>query len=75
MHKVGRGALDILLRMVIRDITRQENSSREVRENLRLDIANDNFTSGIAAQFDSVEVTPGELCMFFLDRMITTANS
>lgn len=28
----------------MRDITRQENASREVRENLRLDIANEDFT-------------------------------
>ena len=46
MQSVERGALDIWLRMVMRDITRKDNGGREVRENLRLDIVNEEFTTG-----------------------------
>ena len=42
-HNIGRGALDIWLRMVMRDITTQENGSQRVREDLRGEINNDYF--------------------------------
>ena len=48
MHNVRRGALDIWLRMVMRDINRQESNSLEARRNLRFDIANEDFTTGNA---------------------------
>ena len=73
MHIVGRGALDIWMRMTIRDVTRKENGSREVRENLRADIKNVDFTISRATHFNAVKVTPGVLCMFILHHMITTA--
>jgi hypothetical protein len=43
MRNVGRRALEIWLRMVMRDITRQEDGSQEERENMRLDITNEDF--------------------------------
>jgi hypothetical protein len=43
VHIIGRGALDIWLRMVLRDITTQENGSQRVREDLRGEINNDYF--------------------------------
>ena len=46
MHSVERGALRIWLKMMMRDITRQEDGSREVRENVRSDIVNEQLTTG-----------------------------
>ena len=43
VHNIGRGALDIWLRMVLRVITSQESVSQREREDLRGEINNDYF--------------------------------
>ena len=43
IHNIGRGALDIWLRMVLRDITSQESVSQREREDLRGEINSDHF--------------------------------
>ena len=43
VHNIGRGALDIWLRMVLRDVTSQENGSQKEREDLRGEINSDHF--------------------------------
>jgi hypothetical protein len=73
MHSIGRGGLDIWLTILMRDVTTQEKGSREVSENLWLDIANEDFTINMETHFNAVEVTPGVLCMFILHPLITTA--
>lgn len=48
MHNIGRGALDIWLRMVMRDISKQESGSRELKENLgRILIARTSLFAGL----------------------------
>ena len=75
MRSVGRGALEIWLRMVMRDITRQEDGSQEERKNLQSEIANDEFTTPQPVRFNSREVTHGILCIFLLYKLLSTANS
>ena len=60
---------------MVRDITRQEEGSREMGENLMLQIFIEEFTLGKVVLLDSREVAPGVLCMVFLHMLITTANS
>jgi hypothetical protein len=45
MRNVGRGALDSWLRLLMREITRQEDGNKKKKENLRLDITKDEFTT------------------------------
>lgn len=52
MRNVGRRALEIWLRMVMRDITRQEDGSQEERENMRLDITNEDFPTAKPVRFN-----------------------
>lgn len=75
MRSVGRGALNIWLRMVMREITRQEDGSQEERKNLQLDVAIDEFTTPQPVRFNAREVTHGVLCIFLLYKLLSTANS
>ena len=39
------------------------------------DLDNDAYTISQAMHFQASEVTPGVLCMYFLHRLLTTANT
>ena len=47
--------------------------SRELRESLRGDIDNEDFTISRATYFNAAEVTPGVLYIFIHHHLITTA--
>ena len=53
------------------DVTIQEDGIRKVRENIRLDIGNEDLTTGQPVHFDAKEVTYGVLCIFFLERLLS----
>jgi hypothetical protein len=74
MLNVGRGDLDIWLRLLMRDITVQQVKDRGVREDLQHDIRNEEFRTTQSVHFDASEVTPGVLCIYFIQVMLTTAN-
>ena len=59
----------------MREVTMQEDGGRIVRENLRLFIGNEDFTTGQQVHFDPREATSCVLCMFFLDRLLSRACS
>ena len=74
MHNVGRGALDLWLRMLLRDITALQVSEREMREDLQSDIRNEEFNTSWGKNFDATEVTPGVLCMYVIQVMLSSAS-
>lgn len=59
----------------MRDIAKLEDGNREVKVNLQMDIGNEEFIIGKAVLFDSSQVTPGLLAMFFFHGIKTTTNS
>jgi hypothetical protein len=73
LNSEGRGPLNIWLRMVMREVAMQEDGGRIVRENLRLYIGSEDFTAGQPVHFDPREAPSCVLCMFFLDRLLSTA--
>ena len=75
MQSIGRGALDIWLRMVMRDITVKGDGSQREIENLQRSISLRDFQIIKATHFAASEVTPGVLCMFFIRMLVSTANS
>jgi hypothetical protein len=75
MQSIGRGALDIWLRMVMRDITVKGDGSQREIENLQRSISLRDFQTIKATHFAASEVTPGVLCMFFIRMLVSTANS
>ena len=75
MQSVGRGALDIWLRMVMRDITVKGDVSQREIENLQRSISMRDFQIIKVTHFNASEVTPGVLCMFFIRMLVSTANS
>ena len=74
MHHVGRGALDIWLRLLLRDVTEQQVGEWEVREDLQSDINKEVYRTNRAAIYDASEMTPGVLCMYFVQAMLTTGS-
>ena len=75
MQSIGRGALDIWLRMVLRDATVKGDGSQREIENLQRGIAMRDFQIIKPTHFNAREVTPGVLCMFFIRMLVSTANS
>ena len=75
MHSIGRGPLDIWLRMVMRDATEKGDGSQRERENLQVSIQMRYFHIIKPTQYTASEVTPGVLCIFFIRMMVSTANS
>ena len=75
MQSIGRGALDIWLRMVLRDATVKGDGSQREIENLQRGIAMRDFQIIKPTHFAAREVTPGVLCMFFIRMLVSTANS
>ena len=75
MQSIGRGALDIWLRMVLRDATVKGDGSQREIENLQRSISMRDFQIIKATHFAASEVTPGVLCMFFIRMLVSTANS
>ena len=75
MQSIGRGALDIWLRMVMRDITVKGDGSQREIENLQRSISLRDFQTIKATHIAASEVTPGVLCMFFIRMLVSTANS
>ena len=74
MHKLGRGALDIWLRFLLRDIVDQQVGEWAVREDLQNTILNEEYSVGQATTYDASEMTPGVLCMYFVQTMLTTGS-
>jgi hypothetical protein len=75
MQSIGRGALDIWLRMVMRNITTKGDGSQREIENLQSSISMRDFHIIKPTHFNASEVTPGVLCMFFIRMLLSTANS
>jgi hypothetical protein len=75
MQSIGRGALDIWLRMVMRDITVKGDGSQREIENLQSSISMRDFHIIRPTHINASEVTPGVLCMFFIRMLLSTANS
>ena len=66
MHNVGRGALDLWLRMLLRDITALQVGDQGMREDLQHDIRSEIFYTVEGRSFDASEMTPGVLCMYVI---------
>ena len=59
MHNVGRGALDIWLRLLLRDALVDQTAGRDTIERIHMDLRFVQFNVNLPASFNASGVSPG----------------
>ena len=59
MHNVGRGALDIWLRLLLRDALVDQTAGRDAIESIHMDLRFEEFNVNLPASFNASGVSPG----------------
>ena len=74
MHNVGRGALDIWLRLLLMDAPTDQIGGRSAIEEIYSELRFERFSVNLPTSFDARVVSPGQMCMYFLYLQMYTGS-